>query len=75
MKNRTHEQVIAYAEAVKELEEWPAIRAAHNDDRDRRIRAARGLGISQVEIAERMKVGRNTVRSVLGTDDESSEEG
>jgi ribosome-binding protein aMBF1 (putative translation factor) len=75
MKNMKHEQVLAYAEAVKELEEWPAIREAHNADRDRRIRAARDLGISQMEIAERMKIGRNTVRAVLGTDDESSEEG
>lgn len=73
MKNRSHEQVLAYAEAVKELEEWPAIREAHNADRNRRIQAARDLGISQVEIAERMTVGRNTVRAVLGTDDNGEE--
>ncbi len=73
MKNMRHEQVLAYAEAVKELEEWPAIREAHNADRDRRIRAAHDLGISQVEVAERMKVGRNTVRAVLGTDDNGEE--
>jgi hypothetical protein len=71
MKNRSHEQVLAYAEAVRALEEWPAIREAHNADRDRRIRAANDQEISQLEIAERMKVGRNTVRAVLGADDEA----
>lgn len=69
MKDMTHEQMLAYVEAVKELEDW----AAAYGDRDALIRKAHDAGLSNSEIAKRMKISRTTVIQVLGTDDESED--
>lgn len=66
MPDMTQEQLAAYAEAVRELEEWAAV----NADRDARIQRAHKRGISQAEIARRMGISRDTVIRVLGSEDE-----
>jgi len=69
MKDMTSEQAHAYAEALAELDDWPMAVKAHLGRRDRLIIRAHAAGVSQPKIAKRMKISRNTVLSVLGTDD------
>jgi DNA-binding NarL/FixJ family response regulator len=70
MKNMSHEQALSYAAAVKLLDDWAETVA----DRDPRIQQAHRAGMSNTEIAHRMKISRGTVIAVLGTDDNDHHE-
>lgn len=70
MRNMSHDQILATAAMVKRLDDWAATVAS----RDALIQDAHAAGLSNTTIAAHMKISRNTVIAVLGTDDESSEE-
>lgn len=69
MKNMTPNELRALADAAQSLDDWRAT----VEDRDNRIRNAHAAGMSKTEIADRMKLSRNTVITVVG--DDSTEEG
>jgi DNA-binding NarL/FixJ family response regulator len=66
MKNMTPDELHALAEAAQSLDDYRAT----VDDRDNRIRNAHAAGMSKTEIADRMKLSRNTVITVIGDDEE-----
>jgi predicted DNA-binding protein (UPF0251 family) len=67
----SHDELLAYAAMVKRLDEWAQTVAS----RDELIREAKAANMSNAQIARHMGISRQTVITVLGTDDESSEEG
>lgn len=71
MSNMSHDELIALAAMVKRLNEWRDV----NAQRDSLIKEAHEGGMSNTQIAKNMGINRGTVIAVLGTDDESSEEG
>lgn len=69
MRDMNHEQAFAYAAMIKRLEEW----GSSNAGRDTLIKEAHDLGLSNTQIAKRMRISRTTVIQALGTDDESED--
>ena len=69
MTNMSHEQLLARAALVKRLEEWGEVNAG----RDKLIREAHSDGMSNTEIAKRMRINRGTVIAALGPDDNGEE--
>ena len=69
MKDMSHAELLAYAAMVKRLEDWAATIAGRDD----LIREAHEAGASNTQIAKHMGISRQTVITVLGTDDEAEE--
>ena len=65
MTYMSHEEAVAHTEMIKSLDDYATTVA----DRDNRIRAAAGAGMSRAEIAARMKISRTTVIAVLEADE------
>ena len=66
MHDMTPNEAHTYAHAVDKLEDWRITVAS----RDTVIREAHEAGVPKAEIARRMKISRDTVIRVLGSDDE-----
>lgn len=73
MKDMTHDQMLAYVGAVADLENWAQELADMQAKRDEMIKHGHDAGLSNTEIAKRMKISRTTVVTVLGADDENGD--
>jgi DNA-binding NarL/FixJ family response regulator len=66
MKNMSHEDLLAYAEAARRLDEWADENTQLQAERDVRIKEAHAAGLPNTEIAKRLGIGRGTVIAVIG---------
>jgi len=69
MTDMTHNEALALAESIAEMDNYRVITA----DRDSIIRRADAARVPKAAIARRMDISRDTVIRVLGTDGESEE--